>query len=514
MKTILAADDSPLALKMLSRLLENSGYDVVTATDGIEAAQLAYGSAPDLIILDIEMPRMNGYHVCRLLKRDPRVANIPVIILTSVDVRGTEFWSLSTGANAFIVKSSEPSELLAMIQRLLERDDQTSDAPEVAKVHLDTPSAEEILGNVCALMDDELYLATVGRIELKTVLQNLRDGVLTIDLNNEITTTNQALCDMLGKQDVELIGQKFASVLGDTASRCTVDAFQSALDGRDAIEHESVIESTGGDVTQVAVSAVLLRDYLGATIGCVCLFHDISRRKIIEALYEQLKSLDKAKNDLTHMIVHDLRTPLTSLLGGIESIEATDDNRELLEISIGGGNSLLEMINDLLDVSKMEEGLLILEQTTFDLAQIAEQAISQVAWLANDKNLALKLEISPLVGSITADAEKLRRVLVNLLGNAVKFTPAKGQITLIADRNVLTGDITIGVQDTGEGIPREAFERIFEKFEQVETRKAGKKMSTGLGLTFCKLVTEAHGGRIWVESEPDQGSTFFLTLPQ
>lgn len=501
-KTVLAADDSPLALAMLSRVLVAADYRVITAANGIEAAQLAYREVPDLIILDIEMPRMNGYQVCRLLKRDPEVAQIPVIMLTSVDVRGTEFWSLRTGADAFMVKGAEPVELLGTVQRLL-----AESPPKVAaKGSRATPGPEEILSGVCSLMDAELYASTVERIELKTIVQNLRDGVLTLNLAGNVSAANRALCEMLGQEESLLKGRPFADVLGEGAGTTATLAFQTVLSGAEEAEDESEIHDSSGRTTPVAISAVPLRDYLGATVGCVCFFHDITRRKEIEAL-------DKVKDDLTHMIVHDLRTPLTSLLAGLQTLEPSEQDREILDISIAGGNTLLGMINDLLDISKMEEGLLVLDRSEFSFAELVEEAFRQVSWLADDKALELRAEIAPEVMPLNADMEKLRRVLVNLLGNAVKFTPAKGHITVTAHVEPSSKEWIVGVADTGEGIPKEAFERIFQKFGQVETRKAGKTKSTGLGLTFCKLAIEAHGGRIWVESEPGQGSTFFFTIP-
>jgi PAS domain S-box-containing protein len=514
-RTVLAADDSPVALALLSRTLKSAGYRVVSAANGIQAAQRTYSESPDLVILDIEMPRMNGYHVCRLLKRDPAVAHIPVIILTAVDDRGTEFWSLRTGADAFLVKSAEPAELLATISKLL------SEAPARPRAaDPDTPTAtlpkgpEEILASVCALMDEELYVATVGRIELKTIVENLRDGVMTLNLAGEVTATNQSLCAMLGRNETQLLGKPFSTVLGPAASESALLVTTAVLQDNASLELESEIEHLSGQKTPVAISAIPLRDFLGSIVGCVCLFHNIERRKELEALYERLKSLDKVKNDLTNMIVHDLRTPLSSLLAGLQSLQVSQEDQEILEISLSGGNTLLGMINNLLDIGKMEEGLMHLEKSTVSIPELVDEAMIQVAWLAEDKRLKIAKEISPSVGPISADADKLRRVIVNLLGNAIKFTPAEGRVTVTGRWDAGSNEIVIGVRDTGEGIPEEAFGRIFEKFEQVATRKAGKAMSTGLGLTFCKLVVEAHGGRIWVESQVGVGSTFIFTLPQ
>lgn len=218
---------------------------------------------------------------------------------------------------------------------------------------------------------------------------------------------------------------------------------------------------------------------------------------------------------ISHMIVHDLRTPLTSLLSGLQTIPFLADletsQAECLDMAVSGGESLLAMINELLDISKMENGSLQLECKPINPVLLIERAIAQVANLAQEKNLTLKKEVSSNLPPLLADEEKLIRVLVNLCGNAIKFTPSGGTVMV----GVKTGkaEIIFSVADTGEGIPPEYFERIFQKFGQVETRKSGKKMSTGLGLTFCKMVVEKHQGYIWVESETGNGSTFSFAVP-
>jgi signal transduction histidine kinase len=215
------------------------------------------------------------------------------------------------------------------------------------------------------------------------------------------------------------------------------------------------------------------------------------------------------------MVVHDMRTPLTSILTGLETVlelgSLNEGQRECLDMAIQGGETLLTMINDVLDVSKMEEGSVPLNRAPLAVSELIRDAVAQVENLARAKGLALSVLVEEDLPEIAADRDKLCRTLVNLLGNAVKFTPRDGQLSVHASS--VLGELRIAVADTGEGIPREAFSRIFEKFGQVEERREGRLRSTGLGLTFCKLAVEAHGGRISVESEPGAGSTFTFAIP-
>ncbi|MCE5237200.1 response regulator [bacterium] len=277
------------------------------------------------------------------------------------------------------------------------------------------------------------------------------------------------------------------------------------------------IELGAEDYLPKPFDPVLLRARAGA---CVEKKHlrdgQAELHRQLQASYDQLRELESLRDSLTGMIVHDLRTPLASIMAALQTMgsmgELDDLQQEMLAMSIGGCGTLLGMINDLLDISKMETGSLELERAELDPAGLAERCVKQVGTLARKKGLDLRLEVEQPVPALAADEDKLRRTLVNLLGNSIKFTP-QGGVTLSVRHDAADGTVCFAVCDTGEGIPRDAFERIFEKFGQVETRQAGRKMSTGLGLTFCKMVAEAHGGRIWVESELGVGSVFSLAIP-
>jgi PAS domain S-box-containing protein len=504
-KKVLVADDSLMVRSVVSRMLRNAGYAVVAAANGIHAVQMAYSEAPDLIILDIMMPRMNGYHVCRLLKNDPDVAMVPVIILTGSEGLGDEFWSIQTGADRFLTKDCEEEALLATVRELLER---SAAAPSWRREAFEP---EEILSQVCTLVDRELHSTTLQRIQLETILLNLSEGVLTMTPASIIQTANDALCRMLGVEPRSLIGLSCREVLPEPAASDTLAASEEALAAlRTSDSRESKLHSRSGGSTPVDVNATPLRDYLGKTVGCLCLYRNISRRKQIEAL-------SRSKDDLTHMIVHDLRTPLTALIGGLHTLgslgELNGDQREFLEISIEGGEMLLGLINNLLDISKMEEGALQLARESLDVSTLIDEAVQQVRQLAICKSQRLGVELAAGLPSLSADRDKLRRTLVNLLGNAIKFTPDGGTVTVSARRASEGAALEFSVTDTGRGIPEDAFERIFAKFGQVDAGSSSRTMSTGLGLTFCKMAVEAHGGEIGVESRLGEGSRFRFTIP-
>jgi signal transduction histidine kinase len=261
----------------------------------------------------------------------------------------------------------------------------------------------------------------------------------------------------------------------------------------------------------------------------VLAIEDVTEQRRIHALellftselqesYRRLQELEKLRNDLMNMIVHDLRTPLTSVITGIQTLDMVgdlnDDQRQLLGIAVSGGETLLGMINDLLDVEKLESGSMRLDYATLSAADLVASAVSQVASLAASKQLTLVHHLAADLPPLRGDANKLRRTLVNLLGNAIKFTPSGGMVTVGVKHSGYARAIEFSVSDTGEGIPAEAFGRIFEKFGQVESRQGERVMTTGLGLSFCKLAVEAHGGKVGVESLPGQGSTFRFTIPE
>lgn len=270
-----------------------------------------------------------------------------------------------------------------------------------------------------------------------------------------------------------------------------------------------------------AIKALGWQTLLGWQIGFIFLGGIVGYLKhqaeVQREVAEQLRRRQELRETLTDFLVHDLRSPLTNVISGLETFKLTvqdqlsPEDAELLELSLIGAHRLLTMVNSLLDLRKMEEGKFPLYLKEFSPEDAISEAIRQVQLWAKQNGTIIRTEVAPDLPNLVADRWVLIRVLVNLLSNALKYTPAGKTITVSAQGT--DEGIHFAVTDEGPGIPKEYVDRIFDRFVQVEARKAGAPVGTGLGLTFCKLAVEAHGGRIWLESEVGKGTTVHFLLP-
>ena len=229
-----------------------------------------------------------------------------------------------------------------------------------------------------------------------------------------------------------------------------------------------------------------------------------------------LEAASQHKSEFLANMSHELRTPLNAIIGFSEVLtdrmfgELNEKQDEYLKDIYASGTHLLSLINDILDLSKIEAGRMELELTDFDLPTAIENALMLVRERAGRRSIALHTKIDNQIGQIRADERKVRQVVLNLLSNAIKFTPEGGRINVGAVSK--DGSVEISVSDTGIGIAPEDQEAVFEEFRQVGT--AAKKIEgTGLGLTLCRKFVELHGGRIWVKSQEGVGSTFTFSIP-
>jgi len=237
----------------------------------------------------------------------------------------------------------------------------------------------------------------------------------------------------------------------------------------------------------------------------------------INSMCEKLQELDRLKADFFASMSHELRTPLTSikegtglLLDGVGG-EITDKQRKLLGILAEESNRLINLVNSLLDLSKMEAGMMAYDFEMTHVDALIKRALSEITPLVEAKEIALENDVDTAVPLVKVDPERILQVMRNLLGNAVKFTP-KGGLVRIAAQPV-NGNVEISVRDSGPGIPPESLTSIFEKFNQGSRQPPYVLQGTGLGLAIAKSIITAHGGKIWAESKPGKGSTFIFVLP-
>ena len=242
------------------------------------------------------------------------------------------------------------------------------------------------------------------------------------------------------------------------------------------------------------------------------------RTRDLAVANERLQELDRLKSDFVSNVSHELRTPLTAIKGAVDLVlrevtgPLTEKQIHYLTRVRSNTQHLAGLINDLLDLSKIESGKIEVKSSRISLAGLVHEVVETLRPVAAEKQIALEATISAPSILVWADREKITQVMMNLIGNAIKFTPAHGKVTISASRNG-TKNVRVSVTDTGPGIAPDEKRKIFDKFYQIAQAGEVKPKGTGLGLAICKALVELHGGTIWVESEPSGGSVFYFTLP-
>ncbi len=272
-------------------------------------------------------------------------------------------------------------------------------------------------------------------------------------------------------------------------------------------------------LTMVANSA-------GIAIENIRLYEENLKMNVLEAVNDEmretnrkLKELEALKEDLINMVVHDMKNPVTNTMMGLDMIEIDSESElsgqqtEYLQMAKRNQFKLSEMINNLLEISRLESGAIEIDEVKLDVLDMINRTVERHSLSMESDKKTVSVSVEPAVQWITADARLLERIISNLLSNAIKHSYPEGEIIVKVVPGPEKGGAEISVRDFGEGIPKEYHEEIFDKFYQVGLRELGHKTDTGLGLAFCRIAAEAHGGSIRVESEPGKGSCFTLLLP-
>lgn len=392
-KRILVVDDSGLMRQVYKAQLREAGYEVLTATDGVEAINAAFTGAPDLILLDVHMPKINGYQVCRLLKDRPETKDIPIVIMTARAAGGViqdpKSWSFQTGADGFYGKG-EGVALIPVVDMYLQKSQASARSSSTDPVK--TMSETEIMLALSELLDRQLYL-------------------------------------------------------------------------------------------------------------------DITR----------LKTLDEMKNTFVSNVAHEFRTPIALMRGHLENLRAgaygpiTFQQAETVDVMLRTIQRVSRLTRDMLDIAKIEAGKLELDRQDVDLSKVVKEAAKNFEIEASRKKIKLVFQIPETPVHFMGDEDRLPQVFVNLVSNAIKYTPEGQTVTVRVFEEPQKGFIRAEVEDTGKGIPEDQREKIFDKFTRINTEQ---QEGTGLGLPIAQDLVVLHGGKIWVEAVSPSGSRFVVLLPK
>ena len=464
--TILNVDDNEANRYAISRMLQRAGFAVTEAASGEEALQ-AVARRPDLVILDVNMPDLDGFEVCRRIKADPATASIPVLhmsasyILSEDKTRGLE-----EGADGYLIRPVEPPELLATVRALLR-----------------IRSAER--------------WARRAAIQWQSTFDSISDGVLLLDRDGLILRGNRAAGSILGLEIADLIGRRLGDLIDlPTESGDLLIGDRWFRQARDPIQED------------------------GVELGSVCILNEVTdRHRLEDELRSRAAALvedDHRKDEFLAMLAHELRNPLGPILNAFEVIRIGNLNDEevvgIRLVAERQARHLARLVDDLLDVSRITTSKIQLRREPVDLRDVIARVVEAVR--SSVESQRHQLIVEPIADPLPmlGDPTRLDQILINLLNNAAKYTLPGGTITLSATR---THDrVRVAVADTGIGIAAAMLPRVFDLFTQVDHTLDRSQGGLGIGLTLVRRLVELHGGTVAVESEgAGRGSLFTVELP-
>lgn len=433
-----------------------------------------------------------------------------------------------------LVPQSSPAELLAKAQKSNIRKEITSEQ-KIFKIQLSFLSSIDFPRGIYLFFIEDITAEKKleRRIQeseafLNAIWNSIPDLLILMDTQGNIQNISPSVTTLLGYTPEETLGKSAFSFLHpEDVPRAQKDLMRLFQERKPFRAQYKVLAKDGRLFHFETNASLLEEDPLSGHI--LILARDrteavAAEQKIKNLLVqisednEKLMKLDEMKDNFLSIVSHELRTPLTSIQGYLKLLAGgltgplNDEQREFVHISLRNAERLYTLINDLLDLSRMESGRLPFRFQKTNAAPLLRSALESVRNLAKQKKLRLELHCPESLSDIRADAGQLERVLINLLSNAIKFTPEGGSVTLGAMEN--EKETLFWVRDTGIGIPPEALPRIFDKFYQVEAAATRKAAGSGLGLSICKHIVEAHGGTIAVQSQEGKGTLFEIHLPR
>jgi PAS domain S-box-containing protein len=523
---ILIVEDSPTQAQRLQHILEQHGYHITHAANGRRALDAAQQRKPDLVISDVVMPEMDGYELCRRLKADAALTDIPVILVTTLSDPGDVIRGLACGADNFILKPYDEHYLVSRVQfvllnREMRQVEQGGIAVDVffnGQKHVITADRLQILNLLLSTYDAAVQrnreLARV-QVELDRFFTLSLDMFGIAGLDGYFKRLNPAFAATLGYSTEEMLARPFLDFVHPDDRAATLAEMDALGQGQVTTNFENRYRCKGGSWKWLSWKA-----YPFPAEGLLYVTaHDVTERKASEqalaAAKLEAERANRAKSEFLSRMSHDLRTPLNAILGFAQLLEMESlsaEQRESVRHILKGGAHLLGLINEILDIARIESGHLSLSPEPVAIGEIVRHVIELVRPLAAQRGIVFDDDVVTVCGSrhLLADRQRLAQILLNLLSNAVKYNRKGGRVRLACE-DVPDGRLRIKVSDTGAGIRPEKLTLLFQPFERLGAEQTGIE-GTGLGLVLSRGLAEAMGGKLGVESEVDRGSTFWVEL--
>jgi PAS domain S-box-containing protein len=483
---ILNVDDNDGARYAKSRILSRAGFVVIEAANGTEALERARDSLPDLVLLDVKLPDINGFEVCRQIKAAPETAAILVLQTSAAAVQSIDrIRGLDGGADSYLIEPIEPAELIAHVRALL----------RVRRAEGALRESEERFRQMAENIDDVFWM-----------LDPATDRLLYVSPAYRRLWGDGALAPVPGS------GHWAGHI--DAEDAAAVETAYRALASGTPYEIEYRIVRPDGNTRWVAERAFTVRDSRDQIYRLAGIVNDISERKANEKV---LRDADRRKDEFLAMLAHELRNPLAPIRNAIELLDPvrspSPQDFETMRAVIGRQvRHLSRLVDDLLDVARITQGKITLRQENVSLAAAIEAAIETVAPALNKKAHTLKTEMPDDSLYVIGDGVRIAQVLGNILSNAVKYTPQGGEILI----DVRESDevVEIAVRDNGVGMSVETIPVIFDLFVQSQNSLERSEGGLGIGLPLARTLVELHGGHIEAFSRgPGHGSEFIVSLP-
>ena len=499
---ILIVDDEADIALILKLQLEDAGYRTTRARDGLEALEVLAREHYDLVLLDIRMPRLDGIEVLERIRRE--WPELVVVMMTAHGSEDIAVEAMKKGAVDYISKPFSSDDMKKRVERAIQYN-----RTRLENERLQREVEEE-------------------RRKMEAILHGMAEALVAVDRQGLVMSINRTAAELFGVDPAAVHSrpvEEFLSaaipaerlpcrVVLATGAPCLDVAYDLRLPER---------------VVPVLSSAAPLANAAGEMIGSVEIIRDISALKVLE----------QEREDFVSMLSHDLKTPITAIIGSIDLVKegrlgpVNTEQRIYLDSAVESCAEMVDMIDTLLDVHRFEAGRMVTTLGEEKIGPLLRRTVDRFQPVARHSGLDLTLTLPGEPVTLAVDRKQFGRLMGNLLSNALKFTTDGGievRAELLENVATVVERITPGayplesipqkgryllvtVNDTGAGIPTDSLVTIFDRFVQARNRKMGKSSGTGLGLAFCRKVMDAHRGLIWAESEPEKGSCFLMLFP-